>query len=169
MIPNKTIAYTIVNNARSIQAYIRSFPRRSLSLVTLFAGLLIFCFFISSRQSNVNSWSKEYLSYVRNDTHLISNNEFTNCQYQCPIPQVKGLEQKQVFEACLDRGKLAEYYLTIVVVTRNDNYADIQYERVQNMIDSTFLMAEGTKTRLELLMIEWNPEHDKRRIRDTYR
>lgn len=172
MIPKKTIAYTIVNNMLSSQSYIRSFSRRSLTLVTLFTGLLIFCFYISSLQSfssSSSTWSEEYLAYVRNDTQLLSNNQFTNCQNQCPVPLTKGLSERQVFEACLDRGKLAEYYLTIVVVTRNDNYADFQYERVQNMIDSTFLLAEGTKTRLELLMVEWNPDPTKRRIRDTYR
>ncbi|GAA5812722.1 hypothetical protein MFLAVUS_006180 [Mucor flavus] len=76
---------------------------------------------------------------------------------------------RQVFEACLDKGSLSEYYLTIIVVSRNDNYADFQYERFQNMLDSTFLMAKETETRIELLIVEWNPDKNKRLIQDAYR
>ncbi|EPB89538.1 hypothetical protein HMPREF1544_03622 [Mucor circinelloides 1006PhL] len=76
---------------------------------------------------------------------------------------------KQLFEACLDRGKLAEYYVSVVLVTRNDNHGGDQLDRLQNMLDSTFLMAQDTKTRIEVLIIEWNPAQGKRSIADTYR
>ncbi|KAI7857623.1 hypothetical protein BDC45DRAFT_544087 [Circinella umbellata] len=78
-------------------------------------------------------------------------------------------EPKQIWEACLDRGVVPEYYLTVVMVARNDDYAGDQFHRLQNAIDSTFTLAEKTKTLIELLIIEWNPPAGRRRIRETYR
>lgn len=168
-----TSTKTIAVKFLSSQAYIKSLSKRSLFLAILFTGLFVFCFILSlgsTRPWYLSQDHERYLSYARNDTHLISNNKFTSCQGRCPTPPgINALKPKQVFEACLNKGKLAEYYMTIVIVSRNDDYGDFQYQRFQNMLDSTFLMAEDTKTRLELLIIEWNPEKDKRSIRDAYR
>lgn len=160
----------IVLNIISSKAYITSLSKRSLFLSVLFTTLLIFCFTLS----NSTPWflSKDqtyYLSRARNDTHLLSSNKFTHCQGRCATPDITNLDARQVFEACLDKGSLSEYYLTIIVVSRNDNYADFQYERFQNMLDSTFLMAKETETRIELLIVEWNPDKNKRLIQDAYR
>lgn len=160
----------IMLNILSSKAYITSLSKRSLFLSVLFTTLLIFCFTLS----NSVLWflSKDhtyYLSRARNDTHLLSSNKFTNCQGRCATPAITNLDARQVFEACLDRGSLPEYYLTIIVVSRNDNYADFQYERFQNMLDSTFLMAKETHTRIELLIVEWNPDKNKKLIQDAYR
>ncbi|KAF1796016.1 hypothetical protein FB192DRAFT_1307966 [Mucor lusitanicus] len=115
--------------------------------------------------------------YARNDTHLLSTKSNFDC-LSCDSPPVATNQKqhstyhytsKQLFEACLDRGKLAEYYMSIVLVTRNDNYGDDQLDRLQNMLDSTFMMAQDTKTRMEVLIIEWNPIQGKRSIADTYR
>lgn len=135
-------------------------PKRSFILCFFFIGVLILCFIISSSYED-----DEHFIYARNDTHLLSNTQFDCCE----TPETNGLHEKVLFEACLDPGQVPEYYLSIVTVSRNDNYAEDQYERLQNMIDSTFLMAEGTKTRMELLLIEWNPVPGKRNIMDTYR
>ncbi|KAI8052715.1 hypothetical protein BDF21DRAFT_468436 [Thamnidium elegans] len=130
----------------------------------------MFCFIISNSTPRFLSKDQTYyLSWARNDTHLLSSNKFTSCQGRCATPPVTDLDAREVFEACLDRGSLSEHYLTIIVVSRNDNYGNFQYERFQNMLDSTFLMAEETKTSIELLIVEWNPDKNKRRIQDTYR
>lgn len=50
----------------------------------------------------------------------------------------------------------------VVVLFRN------QHHRLQNFIDSAYLLAEHTQTKMELLMIEWNPPKDRRRIIDTF-
>lgn len=163
MLPTKSHAV----NVRSSQVYKKSFSKKHILFAALFMSILIFYLLISSQ----NTWvvyQEKYLQ-ARNDTHLLSNNEFTSCQGHCQTPPVKDLEPKQIFEACLDKGKSPEYYLSIILVSRNDNYANFQYERFQNMLDSTFLLAQGTKTRLELLIVEWNPEKTKRLIKDTYR
>lgn len=43
-----------------------------------------------------------------------------------------------------------------------------QYHRFQNFIDSAYLLAEHSEQKIELLIIEWNPPKDKRRILDTF-
>lgn len=153
------------------RAYFVSISKRSLILSTVFSGILLLCFTSSWQDSVFNK--QEYYLYAHNDTHLLSNKHNFDC-LNCESPPVANKKQisfssKQLFEACLDRGKLAEYYMTIVFVARNDNYAGDQYERLQNMLDSSFLMAKETKTRLEVLIIEWNPLEGKRNIMDTYR
>ncbi|CAO3655879.1 unnamed protein product [Mucor hiemalis] len=76
---------------------------------------------------------------------------------------------KPEWEQCLDPGKVPEYYLSIVIVTRMDNYAGNQWHRFQNFIDSAFLLAEKSEQKIELVIVEWNPPADKRRILDTFR
>lgn len=43
-----------------------------------------------------------------------------------------------------------------------------QHHRLQNFIDSAFILAEKTETKIELLIVEWNPPNDKRRIIDAF-
>ncbi|KAI8368281.1 uncharacterized protein BYT42DRAFT_503737 [Radiomyces spectabilis] len=76
---------------------------------------------------------------------------------------------KTQWEQCLDPGAEPAYYLSIVIVTRMDDYAGNQHHRFQNFIDSTYILAERTKTKIELLIVEWNPPKDKRRIVDAFR
>ncbi|CAO3576821.1 unnamed protein product [Absidia cylindrospora] len=76
---------------------------------------------------------------------------------------------KELWEQCLEPGVEPSYYLSIVIVTRMDDYAGGQHHRFQNFIDSAFLLAENTKEKIELLIVEWNPPQDKRRIVDVFR
>ncbi|ORX58810.1 hypothetical protein DM01DRAFT_1333432 [Hesseltinella vesiculosa] len=76
---------------------------------------------------------------------------------------------REQWEQCLDPGTKPSVYLSIVIVTRMDDYAGGQYHRFQNFIDSAFLLAEHTKEHIELLIVEWNPPKDKRRIVDVFR
>lgn len=43
-----------------------------------------------------------------------------------------------------------------------------QHHRLQNFIDSAFILAEKTETKIELLIVEWNPPSDKRRVIDAF-
>lgn len=43
-----------------------------------------------------------------------------------------------------------------------------QWHRFQNFIDSAFLLAEKSEQKIELVIVEWNPPADKRRILDTF-
>ncbi|KAG0183391.1 hypothetical protein DFQ29_005767 [Apophysomyces sp. BC1021] len=76
---------------------------------------------------------------------------------------------KEQWNQCLDPGEEPTFYLSVVLVTRMDDYAGNQHHRLQNFIDSTYLLAEHTKEKIELLMVEWNPPKDKRRVIDTFR
>ncbi|KAI8362617.1 hypothetical protein BD560DRAFT_404338 [Blakeslea trispora] len=76
---------------------------------------------------------------------------------------------KEQWESCLEPGESPSAYLSIVIVTRVDNYAGGQQHRLQNFIDSAYVLAEKTKTDIELLIVEWNPPKDKRRVIDAFR
>ncbi|ORZ24362.1 hypothetical protein BCR42DRAFT_402779 [Absidia repens] len=73
------------------------------------------------------------------------------------------------WEQCLDPGQNPSYYLSIVVVTRMDDYAGGQHHRLQNFIDSAYLLAERTRENIELLIVEWNPPDDRRGVIDAFR
>ncbi|GAA5816283.1 hypothetical protein MFLAVUS_009809 [Mucor flavus] len=76
---------------------------------------------------------------------------------------------RQEWETCLEPGKQPSEYLSIVIVTRVDNYAGGQHHRLQNFIDSAFILAEKTRERIELLIVEWNPPKNTRRVIDAFR
>ncbi|KAI8374126.1 uncharacterized protein BYT42DRAFT_575226 [Radiomyces spectabilis] len=84
--------------------------------------------------------------------------------------KIKGISvSKTQWEQCLDPGSGPSYYLSIVIVTRMDDYAGNQHHRFQNFIDSAYLLAEHTKEKIELLIVEWNPPNDHRRVIDAFR
>ncbi|KAI7900223.1 uncharacterized protein BX663DRAFT_439783 [Cokeromyces recurvatus] len=76
---------------------------------------------------------------------------------------------REQLESCLDPREEPSEYLSIVIVTRVDNYAGGQHHRLQNFIDSAYILAEKTQENIELLIIEWNPPNDKRRVIDAFR
>ncbi|KAI9475726.1 MAG: hypothetical protein EXX96DRAFT_574395 [Benjaminiella poitrasii] len=76
---------------------------------------------------------------------------------------------KEQLESCLDPGQEPTEYLSIVIVTRVDNYAGGQQHRLQNFIDSAYILAEKTKEKIELLIIEWNPPSNKRKVINAFR
>lgn len=47
-------------------------------------------------------------------------------------------------------------------------YCSNQHHRFQNFIDSAYLLAERTQTKMELLVVEWNPPGDRRRVLDSF-
>ncbi|KAH8553404.1 hypothetical protein BGW37DRAFT_485590 [Umbelopsis sp. PMI_123] len=76
---------------------------------------------------------------------------------------------KKAWEQCLEGGSEPSAYLSIVIVTRMDDYAGNQFHRFQNFINSAYLLAEHTKENIELLIIEWNPPESTRRVYDVLR
>lgn len=121
--------------------------------------LLSFIYFLNPQPSH------DLVPESPDSTHLMSNARF-DC-HACEKPNVT--EPKQAWEACLDRGETHRYYLSVVIVTRSDDYANDQRHRLQNMIDSTYILATRTQTKMELLIIEWNPAIGRQRIQDIYR
>ncbi|KAI7890816.1 uncharacterized protein EV154DRAFT_421350 [Mucor mucedo] len=84
--------------------------------------------------------------------------------------KVESMEMtKSDWESCLSPGETPTEYLSIVIVTRVDNYAGGQQHRLQNFIDSAHILAEKTKEKIELLIVEWNPPEDRRRVIDAFR
>ncbi|KAI9488275.1 hypothetical protein BDB00DRAFT_772861 [Zychaea mexicana] len=76
---------------------------------------------------------------------------------------------REQWDQCLEPGPEPSYYLSIVIVTRMDDYAGNQHHRLQNFIDSAYLLAEHTREKIELLVVEWNPPKDRRRFLDAFR
>lgn len=58
--------------------------------------------------------------------------------------------------------------LSIVVTTRNDNHSHRMQERTQSFIDNIWHLAEKTQTRVELVIVEWNPPADRPPLRDAF-
>jgi len=50
--------------------------------------------------------------------------------------------------------------LTIVTISRNDEHVERMRERSQAFIDGVFFLAEKYKTKVELILVEWNPPAD---------
>ncbi|KAI9321440.1 hypothetical protein BX666DRAFT_1849819 [Dichotomocladium elegans] len=161
------LASSITTRINTFAAYISTFSKRSLTLLALLTITISLCFLYSSNSPNFLSTTPDGFRFGWNESHLLSPGQY-DCG-QCAKPPVNDLEPKQIWEACLDPGVVPEYYLTVVMVTRNDNYGDEQFHRLQNSIDSTYLMAENTKTPIELLIVEWNPPAGRRGVGDVYR
>ncbi len=58
--------------------------------------------------------------------------------------------------------------LSIVVTTRNDNHSHRMQERTQSFIDNILYLSEKTKTRVELVIVEWNPPVERAPLRDAF-
>lgn len=43
-----------------------------------------------------------------------------------------------------------------------------QHHRLQNFIDSAYILAEKTQEKIELLIVEWNPPANHRRVIDAF-
>ena len=130
--------------------------KHTLILAVILIIILALPFFYSDRlqfTSGIDSFAK-------------TKNSITGISDTANLP---GLRDKKRWEQCLRSGNTPKYYMSIIVVTRNDDYAGGQHHRMQNHIDSTWLLAEKTKQKIELIIIEWNPPTDKRRIIDAYR
>ncbi|KAI9498657.1 hypothetical protein BDB00DRAFT_798980 [Zychaea mexicana] len=163
-----TLASGITSRLDAFSDYISTFSKRSLSLLILLTVTISVCFLYSSQSPNLLSTTTDGFRFGHNESHLLSAGTYDCARCEQP-PNLAKLEPKQIWEACLDPGVVPEYYMTVVMVARNDDYAGNQFHRLQNAIDSTYALAEKTKTLIELLIIEWNPPAGRRGIRDTYR
>jgi len=59
-------------------------------------------------------------------------------------------------------------YLSIVVFSRNDDYAGNYYNRFKVGINGILLQAERHHLRSELILVEWNPPPDKPLLKDVF-
>jgi hypothetical protein len=160
-----TVASGLTNNKYC--NYLASFSVRSLSTFALLTVTLTLCFVYSSNGPNYLTSTMDGFLYAQNKTHLLSTAKY-DCLY-CEQPPTFGYTQEQLFDACMDPGVVPEYYLSIVMTARPEEYTPDHYARLQHTIDSTFLLAESTETLMELLLIDWNPESQRRPLRDSYR
>ncbi|ORZ17945.1 hypothetical protein BCR42DRAFT_412818 [Absidia repens] len=160
-----TLASGLTNNKYC--NYIASFSVRSLSTLALLTVTISLCFIYSSSGPNYLTSNMDGFLFAQNKTHLLSTAKY-DCLY-CERPPIYGYTQEQLFDACLDSGVVPEYYMSIILPSRPVEYSAEHYTRLQNTIDSTFLLAEKSKTLMELVLVEWNPEPQRRPLRDTYR
>ncbi|KAI8148635.1 hypothetical protein BJV82DRAFT_270938 [Fennellomyces sp. T-0311] len=121
----------------------------------LIALTLIFTFSASVRESSIQLWNEP---------------KTVNYNYIANTANVHELQvDRQYWDQCLNPERHSETYLSIVIVTRMDDYAGNQHHRFQNFIDSAYLLAEHSQTPIELLVVEWNPPNDRRRVVDAFR
>lgn len=59
-------------------------------------------------------------------------------------------------------------FLSVVVVSRNDNHGDNLNRRTQIFINSLFAQADRHEISMELVFVEWNPPHDKPSVKDAF-
>ncbi|CDH59531.1 hypothetical protein RO3G_09976 [Lichtheimia corymbifera JMRC:FSU:9682] len=134
----------------------------SIFITGLIALSLLFLYSASIRDSSNQLWSATSLS--TDNSHPPSSCIADSGQ------QHRAKVDKYTWDQCLDNSPEAPaYYLSIVIVTRMDDYAGNQHHRFQNFIDSAYLLAERTQTKMELLVVEWNPPDDRRRVLDSFR
>ncbi|KAI9308153.1 hypothetical protein BJ944DRAFT_260791 [Cunninghamella echinulata] len=137
------------------------FSKRAIILLGVMSiGLtLLFLYFIS------NDYTLNDMTYNAQSDYVSQKDTPT-----CIADTSNSLKpSKKVWNQCLDPGKQPSYYLSIVIVTRMDDYAGNQHLRFQNFIDSAYLLAEKTQEKIELLIVEWNPPQDRRRVVDSFR
>lgn len=145
-----------------MQQLMKDKPRWLLFILVLLSSLALV--FTISHFSTLDM-SADAIPPGPDSSHLLSNAQF-DCN-ACEKPNVT--DSKLAWDACLNRGAVPEYYLSIVLVTRSDDYATDQRHRLQNMIDSTYILAMRTRMKIELLIIEWNPVIGRQRIKDIFR
>ncbi|KAI9263411.1 hypothetical protein BDA99DRAFT_510131 [Phascolomyces articulosus] len=143
-----------------LSSYITLASRKTILLVTatLITLTLIFTFSASIRESSIQLWQQQQLDSQRNND-CIAN---TATVHELPVEKLK-------WDQCLSPTSERETYLSIVIVSRMDDYAGNQHHRLQNFIDSAYLLAEHSQTTIELLIVEWNPPSDRRRVVDSFR
>ncbi|KAK4520475.1 uncharacterized protein ATC70_007987 [Mucor velutinosus] len=149
--------------------------KRTITTLTAFSIMLtLLCLlYVTNRSQRLQqSSSSATESYAK----AIESNATSLQQPPLPIKCIENTADrnqikltKQAWNQCLDAGATPEYYLSIVIVTRMDDYAGNQHHRFQNFIDSAYLLAEHSEQKIELLIIEWNPSENKRRILDAFR
>ncbi|RUS13839.1 hypothetical protein BC937DRAFT_94702, partial [Endogone sp. FLAS-F59071] len=157
------LRYNLLPTSESVSHFAsRGLPKRTSLLLALGGGIIaLFLMYSLGTRYSYNGLHRPQ-SYA-----TASSSEELTCIAN--TANVDGQRTKWKWEQCLRPGSKPEYYLSVVLVTRNDDYAGGQYHRVQNHIDSTWLLAEKTKEKIELIIVEWNPPTDKRRIIDAYR
>ncbi|KAI8976164.1 hypothetical protein BDB01DRAFT_803495 [Pilobolus umbonatus] len=134
--------------------------RLLLPFITVFVViLLLFMYGLSQSTSSTDIDYHDNQNEISRSTYSIQNTAI--------VHQVK--LTKEQWETCLQPGSSPSEYISIVIVTRTDDYAGGQHHRLQNFIDSTFLLAEKSRQKIEILFIEWNPPEKRRRLIDAFR
>ncbi|KAG2220327.1 hypothetical protein INT45_004012 [Circinella minor] len=135
--------------------------RKTILLITatLITFTLIFTFSASIRESSIQ---------ILEEQQLLGDNTKVDCIADTATIHKNKIE-KLTWESCLASESERETYLSIVIVSRMDDYAGNQHHRLQNFIDSAYLLAEHSQTYMELLIVEWNPPTDRRRVIDSFR
>lgn len=59
--------------------------------------------------------------------------------------------------------------LSVVVTSRNDTHVERMEERTQAFVDCLYYLAEKFRTRIELIIVEWNPPEDRPRMENAFR
>jgi hypothetical protein len=59
------------------------------------------------------------------------------------------------------------FYLSIVVTTRNDNHGGDLLKRTQTFLDGVFQQFNKYNIKTELIIVEWNPPIDKPLLKDV--
>eukprot|EP00756_Hemistasia_phaeocysticola_P024348 Hpha_TRINITY_DN15946_c2_g1::TRINITY_DN15946_c2_g1_i1::g.73123::m.73123 len=101
-----------------------------------------------------------------NATTASNSAEFEDCS-DCPTRKKK--EEKRAADAqgvdetvVQDSGERP--YLTFAVVGRNDNHSGNAVERLQNQLINVIAYAARYEMYVEVIVVEWNPEPDRKRL-----
>src|SRR5215470_10998612 len=64
-------------------------------------------------------------------------------------------------------GQAPEPYLSVVVTTRNDDHGGNPLWRLQALIDTFDAQCRRTGLAAEVIVVEWNPPPDRKRLADS--
>ncbi|PID42451.1 MAG: hypothetical protein CSB48_10320 [Proteobacteria bacterium] len=65
-------------------------------------------------------------------------------------------------------GHTPQLPLSIVTITRNDNHVERMQERTQAFIDCIYWLSERHETKVELIIVEWNPPGDRPPVKEAF-
>lgn len=64
---------------------------------------------------------------------------------------------------------ISDLMLSVVVVTRNDLHVERMQDRTQAFINGIVYLAESNKTKVELIIVEWNPPSDRKPFAEQFK
>ena len=101
---------------------------------------------------------------------LLKEKVVLRAQWERKLQSDKGLlstpvEQRQVSKIFKEYS--IDNYLSIVVTARNDNHGGNMLHRMQIFVNSLFSQCQKHNINGELIIVEWNPPQNKKRIREV--
>lgn len=114
------------------------------------------------------------IAYQMHRKHSRQKSDQTDKASVEPMPGCRGSSRVLPFHChCYSDGRLRWVctFGTMLAQTMPDATSAMyrnQHHRFQNFIDSAYLLAEHSGQKIELLIIEWNPPENKRRILDAF-